>query len=132
MRTYRIKIQLEEMQFLYSSLNALICEIKVLDKINYIEYHNIKSLIRKLYNRLFALSNKTYNPRKEHNLDIDINEYRAFLQMSVQGRELFILDDYLQNLYIRIITQADKQEIQIKEEHKNLIQQTNGNNRRIS
>ena len=120
MKIYKLKLKHEEIKFFYSSLKSILDHSSfnpTSKSISYITYYNIKSLLKRLHDKLFHLSN-LIRVRKEtkYILTVDINEYKALIELYVENKK-HLDNPYLLVLYSDIITQIDKQELALKDKY---------------
>ena len=117
---YKLKLKHEQIKYLYSSGSVMFSMQKVLDNIDHIEYWNIKSFLKRLHDKLFHLSTVRIIKTHNYHVSIDMNEHQALLQLYLFGKSHIEESPYLQTLYLDVFIQIDRQEINIREEHRRM------------
>lgn len=122
---YKLKLKHEQINYLYQSASSMFALTQVLNSIDHVEYYNIKHFLKRLHDKLYHLSTVRIIKQHTYTISIDMNEHRALLQLYLFGKNHIQENPYLQNLYLDIFIQVDKQEINIRDEHKRMYPPTN-------
>ena len=117
---YKLKLKHEQIKYLYQSASAMFALTKVIENIDHVEYYNIKHFLKKLHDKLFHLSTVRIIKTHSYQVNIDLNEHKALLQLYLYGKSHIEESPYLQTLYLDIFIQVDRQEINIREEHRRI------------
>jgi len=121
MRKFDIKLEIEEISFFYSAVNVMFQTGDTIEQINYTSYYNIRSLLKYLHNRLYLLQETKRKKGKKFQVLINFNEYQSFKELVKINSLMFSTNDYLKLLFLRIISDCDKQEVDIRDEHKSIL-----------
>lgn len=111
MKNYKIRLLHEEIKYLHDSLSIMFQHVGMMHNINHVTYYNIRSFIKRLHDRLYHLATVRMIKTNRYVINIDVNQAQSLIDIHT-----FILDkesmgQYLDNLYIEIFSQIDKQKI---------------------
>ena len=117
MKTYKIKLHHEQLQFLYESLQKIFTHKFVNENIDHVTFYNVKSFIKTLHTKLYRLSDTIIDRSYAYRVSIDLNEYKALKEMYALSRESIEQNTYLRVVYLQVFAQCDKQEVDLMERH---------------
>lgn len=118
MNTYKIKLKHEQIKYFYQSLNVIFVQDFVKNNIDHVTFYNIKSLLKRLHDKLYHLSNVRIIKSFKYTFSIDYNEHKALIEVTIFGKSIIDENPYLNILYMDILSMIDKQELEIREQHR--------------